>query len=83
MQRHYTRACNFYYGNESKILVKKKKTISLHQLKEISFDHIEIITRKKKRKISIHQIQKLPESIKIKVISDIKKINAKKKIFRI
>ena len=27
MRRYYTRACNFYYGNESKLLVNKKKSI--------------------------------------------------------
>ena len=26
MQRYYTRVCNFYYGNQSKILVNKKQT---------------------------------------------------------
>ena len=50
MQRYYTRACNFYYGNHSKILVSKKKAIPLHQIKEISFDHIEIITRNQRKK---------------------------------
>ena len=59
MQRYYTRACNFYYGDQSRILVSKKKTIPLNQIKEISFDHIEIITRKSKKKISIHQIKYL------------------------
>ena len=53
MQRYYTRACNFYFGNQSKILVNKRKTIPLHQIKEISFDQIEIITRKSKKKISM------------------------------
>ena len=52
MQRYYTRACNFYFGNQSKILVNKKKSIPLHNIKEISFDHIEIITRKSKKIIS-------------------------------
>ena len=50
MSRYYTRACNFYYGKESKNLVKKKKSIPLHQMKEVSFDQIEIITRKSKKK---------------------------------
>ena len=81
MQRYYTRACNFYYGNQSKILVNKKKTIPLHQIKEISFDHIEIITRKSKRKISISQIKYLPNNLKKKVNLDIKKIKNKKKNF--
>ena len=81
MPRYYTRACNFYFGKQSKILVNKKKTIPLHQIKEISFDHIEIITRKSKKKISINQIKRLPINLKKKVNSDIKKIKAKKKNF--
>ena len=81
MQRYYTRVCNFYYGNQSKILVNKKKTIPLHQIKEISFDHIEIITRKSKKKISINQIKYLPNDLKKKIYLDIKKIKSKKKNF--
>ena len=50
MTKYYTRACNFYYGKLSKELVKKKKSIPLHQIKELSFDHLEIITRKSKKK---------------------------------
>ena len=38
MKRYYTRACNFYYGNESKILVRKKKSLPLNGNKEISFE---------------------------------------------
>jgi dihydropteroate synthase len=81
MQRYYTRACNFYFGNQSKILVNKKRTIPLHQIKEISFDHIEIITRKSKKKISINQIKYLPNDLKKKIHLDIKKIKSKKKNF--
>ena len=81
MQRYYTRACNFYFGNQSKILVNKKKSIPLHQIKEISFDHVEIITRKKIRRISINQVKKLPNNLKKKINADIKKINSKKKNF--
>ena len=74
MQRYYTRACNFYFGNQSKILVNKKKAIPLHQIKEISFDNLEIISRKSKKKISINQIKLLPNYLKKKINSDIKKI---------
>ncbi len=81
MQRYYTRVCNFYYGNQSKILVNKKRAIPLHQIKEISFDHIEIITRKSKKKISINQIKYLPNDLKKKIYLDIKKIKSKKKNF--
>ena len=66
MPRYYTRVCNFYYGNYSKKLVDKKKTIPLNQIKEISFDQIEIITRKSKKKIFINQIKNLPKPQKKK-----------------
>ena len=81
MKRYYTRACNFYYGNLSKELVKRKKTIPLHQIKEISFDNIEIITRKSKKRISIDQIKYLPKNLRNKKKLDLKKINSKKKNF--
>ncbi len=81
MSRYYTRVCNFYYGNVSKKLVEKKKSIALHQIKEISFDQIEIITRKSKKKISINQIKNLPKSLKNKINFDLKKIKSKKQNF--
>jgi dihydropteroate synthase len=81
MPRYYTRACNFYFGKQSKILVNKKQSIPLHQIKEISFDHIEIITRKKIRKISINKIRNLPKELKTKINSDLKKIRSKKSNF--
>ena len=73
MKRYYTRACNFYYGNFSRELVKEKKSIPLHQIKEISFDNIEIITRKTKKKISIDQIKYLPKNLRNKINLDLKK----------
>ena len=81
MLRYYTRACNFYYGAHSKILVKRNKSLPLHNNKEISFDQIEIITRKSKKKIFINQINKLPISQKKKIRLDLKKITSKKKSF--
>ena len=81
MNRYYTRACNFYYGNKSKYLVNRKKTFPIHQIKEISFDHIEIITRKSKKKISIHQIKNLSNFLKKKINIDLKKIKSRKKNF--
>ena len=80
MKRYYTRACNFYYGNFSKELVKKKKSISLHQIKEISFDHIEIITRKSKKKIPIDKIKNLSKNLRTRVnsIKDMKSVIRKK-----
>ena len=70
MSRHYTRLCNFYYGNSSKILVDRKKTIPLNGIEAISFDQIEIITRNSKKKISVNQIKYLPKLIKRKINLD-------------
>ena len=74
MERYYTRVCNFYYGNQSKNLVARKKAIPLHQLKEVSFDQIEIITRKSKKIIHIDQIKNLSKLLKKKISLDLKKI---------
>ena len=81
MLRYYTRACNFYYGQQSKKLVKKKKSLPLNNIKEISFDQIEIITRKSKKKISIYQVKKLPRQLRKKIYFDLKKITSTKKSF--
>jgi len=81
MSRYYTRLCNLYYGNSSKKLVNKNKTIPLNGIKEISFDQIEIITRNSKKKIFVNQIKYLPKLIRKKINSDLKKIKSKKKNF--
>ena len=81
MIRYYTRACNFYYGKQSRNLVNKKKTIPLHQNKEISFDHLEIITRLNKKKIHINKIKYLQKTLKAKIKLDIRNIKSKKKNF--
>tara|TARA_B100000902_G_scaffold399495_1_gene470622 strand:- start:2189 stop:3241 length:1053 start_codon:yes stop_codon:yes gene_type:complete len=81
MTRYYTRPCNFYYGTQSKTLVNQKKSIPLNQIKEISFDKIEIISRNSKKKISINKIKFLPKKIRSKIILDIKNIKTKKKNF--
>ena len=72
MSRYYTRVCNFYYGNSSKKLVNRNKTIPLNGIKEISFDQIEIITRNSKKKIFVNQIKYLPKLIRKKIIFDLK-----------
>ena len=81
MQKYYTRVCNFYYGNSSINLLKKKKTLPLHGNLKISFDHIEILSRKKNKLIHIKEINSLPFSIKKKVRSDLRKITKPKKNF--
>jgi dihydropteroate synthase len=81
MKRYYTRVCNFYYGKESKQLIFEKKTIPLNDNKEISFDHLEIISRQSKKKISIKKINSLPKLLRKQINSDLKNIKAKKNNF--
>src|SRR6056300_141986 len=81
MRRYYTRVCNFYYGHESRLLVNSNKAIPLNGNKNISFDHIEIISRTLKKKISINKINGLSKSLKKLIRLDLKKIRSKKKNF--
>ena len=81
MRRYYTRVCNFYYGKESKLLVDKKKTFSLNNNKEISFDCLEIISRQSKKKISIKEISGLPKLLRQQINLDLKNIKSKKRNF--
>ena len=67
--------------NNQKYLVNKNKSIPLHQIKEVSFDHVEIFTRKSKKRISINQIKQLPKNLKKKINADINRIKSKKKNF--
>jgi len=81
MKRYYTRACNFYYGKESEILVDKSKTIPLNGNKKLSFDHVEIISRTSKKILHIKKVKSLNKLLKKLVISDLKKIRLKQKNF--
>ena len=81
MRRYYTRVCNFYYGNESRLLVRSNNSIPLNGNKKISFDHIEIISRTSKKKIPIKKINSLTKSLKEQIKTDLKKIRSKKKNF--
>ncbi len=81
MRRYYTRACNFFYGNESRLLVNSNKSIPLNGNKNISFDQIEIISRTSKKKISINKINKQVKSLKKLIKEDVEKIRLKNKNF--
>ena len=78
MLKYYTRACNFYYGDHSTLMVNKRLSLPLNGNHEISFDTIELITRKKKKKIHISKLNLLSKILKKKVKSDIKNITKKK-----
>jgi len=81
MTRYYTRACNFYYGNISENLVKKKKSLPLCGNNKISFDQVELITRKSKKKITINKLSNLPKLLRKQITIDLKNITSKKKNF--
>ena len=86
MKKYYTRACNFFYGSNSKKKVKKKITLPLCGNNLISFNQVEIFTRNKKKVnskiIDIKNINKLPLEVKKKILIDIKKITSKRKFLR-
>ncbi|MDA7715653.1 dihydropteroate synthase [Pelagibacteraceae bacterium] len=86
MRKYYTRACNFFYGSNSKKLIKKKITLPLCGDNSISFDQIEIFIRDKKNVksniINIKNIKKLPMRVKQKISQDIRKITVKREFFK-
>ncbi|MEC7150516.1 MAG: dihydropteroate synthase [Pseudomonadota bacterium] len=85
MIKYYTRACNFYYGNQAKLLIKKKRALPLCGNLETAFDTLEIFTRNKKKITSkivkLKKINQLSKNIKKKVKKDLKKICIKRKNF--
>jgi len=86
MKKYYTRACNFFYGSNSRKLVKNKSTLPLCGDTSISFNQIEIFIKENKkvisRTINIKNISKLPVPIKRKVSKDLKKIITKREFLR-
>ena len=52
MTKYYTRACNFYYGTNATLLIKKKLALPLCGNDNIAFDKIEVITRKDNKVLS-------------------------------
>ena len=78
MKKYYTRACNFYYGDESIKKVKNKTSVPLNNNKFISFDTLEIITRDNKRKIHIKDINLENKELKKKIKIDLNLIKKKK-----
>ena len=85
MIKYYTRACNFYYGNQAKNLVEKKAALSLCGSKKIAFDKIELFKRNKNkinsRIIHLKDLKRLNQKEFISVKKSLKKITAKRKNF--
>ncbi len=83
MSKYYTRACNFYYGKSSIVMLKKKKALPLHGNNRLSFDTVEVLSRKKGRKINIRNINSLNTNLKKKIKEDLKKITKQKSFCKI
>ena len=85
MVKYYTRACNFYHGEQAKLLLKKKLARPLCGSNQIVFDKIEIFKRNnnkvKSKLVSLKDIKKLKKNEKKKVLTDLKKITSRRKNF--
>ncbi len=85
MAKYYTRACNFYYGINAKILIKKKLALPLCGNNNIAFDRVEVIERKKNKVLSkiinLKNVNKLTKLSKEKIKQDLKKIISRRKNF--
>ena len=85
MKKYYTRACNFYYGANAKLLIKKKIALPLCGNKNIAFDKVEVFTRNNNKVssqiINLKKINNLNNPLKKKVKNDLKKITFKRKNF--
>ena len=86
MKKYYTRACNFFYGLESKKLVKKKLSLPLCGDASISFNQIEIFIKEnnkiESKIINIKNINNLSLNVKKKILKDLKNITAKRNFLR-
>ena len=49
MVKYYTRACNFYFGNQAIKLIHQKRALPLCGNMQIAFGNLELIQRKNKR----------------------------------
>tara|TARA_B100000242_G_C42974644_1_gene452344 strand:+ start:262 stop:768 length:507 start_codon:yes stop_codon:yes gene_type:complete len=85
MVKYYTRACNFFYGPQANLLIRKKKALPLCGNKNIAFNNIEIFSRNgkkiKNKLINIKDLKKLNFEQKNKIRNDLKKISSKRKNF--
>ena len=78
MKKYYTRACNFFYGKNSEVKIKKKKSLPLNGNPNISFDSIELITSKNSKILHISEIKYLEKKLKNKIKKDLEQITKKK-----
>ena len=85
MIKYYTRACNFFYGNQARKFIKNKTALPLCGSNRIAFNSLEIFTRRKKdiksKYINIKDIKLLNKDEKKKINLDIKNIISRRKNF--
>ena len=85
MIKYYTRACNFFYGDQAKKLIKNKTGLPLCGNDKIAFTSLEIFSRKKKyiksKFINIKEIKYLNKNEIKKIKLDIKNITSKRRNF--
>ena len=86
MKKYYTRACNFFYGQNSKKLVENKKALPLCGNNSISFNQIEIFIRDKNKVnskiINVRDIKKTSPFLKKKIKKDLKKITERRGLLK-
>ena len=58
MEKYYTRACNFYYGQNSVAKIKTKTALPLNGNKFISFESLGIINKSGSKIYNIKSIKK-------------------------
>ena len=72
MIKYYTRACNFYYGANARLLIRKKLALSLCGNKGIAFDKIEIFTRNKNNFFHISFIFNISLQVFLQMVAEIR-----------
>ena len=86
MKKYYTRACNFFYGQNSRKLVKNKKALPLCGNSSISFNQIEIFIRDKNKVnskiINVRDIKKISPVLRKKIKKDLRKITERRGLLR-
>ena len=85
MIKYYTRACNFYYGRQARLLIKRKEAIPLCGNNNTAFDKIEFFIRKRDKVnskiININKINRLKKKEQKAIKESIKRITLKRRNF--
>ena len=82
MKKYYTRACNFFYGDQAKKLINKKLALPLCGNNTTAFDKIEVFIRNKRniksKFIYLKDIKRLSKIEQSVIKKDLKKITSKR-----